>query len=379
MVVFKMNINQIGRQIVSYKSNESPSIQTNEFGTRPAADLIEYHAGQRIQFFLMSAVAYWRVACNLPVEFSVKGARIQTGRGSGGNHATHPHTAAGLTDNIRDLIIQDVIKNGINSNTKRVLKTRGITKKQITKLAGKSTGKKVSLWFDRHWKKGSSFLSNTEVGFTVNATTNELRGTLNLLCDGKMIEGELRPKIIPNLYKDIATGATSPLSSTTKYAKNIKKTLKKSIKSLNERIELLNEIISNINKYNILSVKNKTKSINKIRSHQKTLTKFKNGVVKSKLPVLIKFIKKKKDKISKKSLELIKNEIKKQIEAYQDLVYYAKNELNGTLVPPPGLLFGEPYDSDKLSPIQKRLLRSFDSKSSPTPLRKRKKPRQLTF
>ena len=127
------------RKIFSYKSNATASIDVKSIHHLETS--VKEHAGLRIQLFYIKALALWQKATRTQGSPAkprvwVDRARAQGGRSTvKGVHAAHADANAGLTEDRRTLILEELFtEQRITPIKKKLLKTLGFTKTDVENI-----------------------------------------------------------------------------------------------------------------------------------------------------------------------------------------------------------------------------------------------------
>ncbi|PJD96980.1 MAG: hypothetical protein CK425_04255 [Parachlamydia sp.] len=376
------------RIIISYKSNLTPSTQSNNL----MQDTID-HAYLRLQLHAMLAVAYHKTALRSsgkPAHVNLKTtrARLQAGRGSGGYHAAHPNTAAGLSDDRRKQIIKEIRQEKVVTPRKKgILRAKGFSERQLKKLLKTNlTTSKFKSLFDSIWPKSAlSIIDGTTLNLVANGTTTQLPDQLNWQCDGRL-ERAIARKNAPTDFKELMQGKCSPETSTKRYCARIQTHLRQSVAELQERIKILKDLKS---MFSTFSTSITTDQLTELKRAKLKLSRSAPGAPKAAyLKNFGDFVSalNKNKKCFKSSLKKhgskTRIELIKQIKFYKKLLSYASNELKGTQMPPFAQLIGEyhaasnsfvPLSPAKVEILQMKLLRPLELDSPPPKLNLSKK------
>ena len=231
-------------------------------GAAPSTDTIDdlavgirEHAHLRIQLFFIAALALYGKAERTNkspsrVVVVVKRASMQVGQGTRENHAAHANASANLSDDLKEIYLAQIEKEGLTPKKTRLL---SIAKKlPLDDLSlikenheDKAFVKKI---IDHYWPH-DSLLKGTNLEYILNST-DRLPAALNLVCD-RHLEKEIRPKIA-ELFRKVMRGEVDPKTATSEYTKEIQnhfteeiKDLEKKLVSLSTDDKLLNQLFYN--------------------------------------------------------------------------------------------------------------------------------------
>lgn len=392
-----------------YESNETASTQAAGF--QLDLESVRNHAYLRIQLFIVTALALHNISSfSAKAKAKILGATAQGGTGSFGRHAAHAHTASGLTDNMRDLIQEDIALHGITEKTEFMLRAKGFTGEmleglnQLYLMGEKDPELKqnvpaiIAKIFHKTWRLRKQYrhsvLEQTNTEKTVNATT-ELAPQLNLQCDG-LLEKAIRPALLPQLYQSLMLGAIDPEAAGKEYVDMIRVYFLKVIPEFQQKITELEQysklIISYIENSPSLKKKDRKAALRTLDMWLELIT-ISDLIPKIHLDKCRLYIKnslrecagKSNKKKTPKDLSVM-NEVSRTIKKLQLLLEYHELELSGTKEPPFLMLAGkynplkkthEPLTTPERRRQQARLLRRDDLPSPVQPETPFKKPSSL--
>jgi hypothetical protein len=226
------------RVISSYVENKAPSVSK----VNNLTDGIMEHAHLRLQMFYVVAIELAGVAKRTNGDITnintwVGRATKQDGQGTRQEHAAHSNAAAGLSDDLKENYIQQIIDDGITPVKASFLsRIRKISDQDLVELHNNHTDSKfVRDIVDMVWQ-GNSAIAGTELEDQINAT-DKLPRSLNLQCD-LPLEKSIRP-YIAELMSSIMKGELEPRGATTLYTKAIQDHFEVKIKEISKKIKAL--------------------------------------------------------------------------------------------------------------------------------------------
>lgn len=225
----------------------APSVQNES----PSKDIIHLkgmvaqHAYMRIQLFYMCALSLEKLALRSDgttrnIEVKIAAARLQCGQGTDGTHAAHSNAAAGASDNLKKLLIQEILDDQFYTPQKRkMLMSRGFSEEDLTQLLNLTTDESAFLeLFYQIWpsyaRQPESINEDTEGHIITSGTTTEVPRIVNLVCD-KRLENAIRP-IICDLYARIMKGDISPEDATKEFHSIVKNHFMTATTNIEQRI-----------------------------------------------------------------------------------------------------------------------------------------------
>lgn len=358
------------RKIFSYKSNATASVDLESITHLETA--VKEHAGLRIQLFYIKALALWQKASRTAgspakLQVWVDRARTQGGRSKvKGVHAAHADANAGLTDDRRTLIVEELLtEQRITPIKKKLLTTIGFTEIDVENIQEWIDGEtlsdhrffddlqerfdKIDRLFQSRWPQ-LSLLEGSQVEVTASATT-ALPRTLNLQCD-KGLEIATRPQAAL-LYKKCMQGKLSPKEISIEYVKLVQTHFCKVQQNLHNAIKKFENFTIHAKKIFLQesvqkhSPKSLDKNLKKIQSLWMHLQTYKLGVPKMVLPLSERYFLRGGDgtkreqtlsrlstlRTRKVTLDGLEAEWNKYKQLLQELLDYATWEKEGSLLP----------------------------------------------
>lgn len=374
-----LNINSVARpysyssgrrKIFSYKSNATASVDLESVTHLETS--VKEHAELRIQLFYIKALALWKKATRTegsPAKLRVwvDRARAQGGRSQvKGVHAAHADANAGLTDDRRMLIVEELLtEQRITPIKKKLLQTVGFTETEVENIQEWIDGKtlsehrffddlqerfdKIDRLFQSRWPQ-LSLLEGSQVEVTASATT-ALPRTLNVQCD-KGLELATRSKAA-FLYKKCMQGKLSPQEISIEYVKLVQSHFCTVQQNLRDSIKKFNIFTLHAKKIFLqessprLSPKYLDSELKKIQSLWRRLQTHKLGVPKMVLPLSERYFLRGGDgtkreqtlsrlstlRTRKVTLDGLEKEWSKYKQLLQELLNYATWEKEGSFLP----------------------------------------------
>lgn len=226
------------RIIHSHEQNLAASVSE----VKDLPDGIREHAHLRIQMFYAVAIQVLGVAKRTngdvtDIKVWVGRATKQDGQGTREEHAAHSNAAAGLSDDLKENYIKQIIDDGITPVKAGVLsRIRNLSADELIELHENHTDEEfVQDVIDRVWP-GNSAISGTELEDQINAT-DRLPRSLNLGCD-LLLEKSIRP-YIAELMTRVMKGEIEPREATDLYVKAIQDHFASKLEEIGGKIEIL--------------------------------------------------------------------------------------------------------------------------------------------
>lgn len=193
------------RQIFPYDSNETASTEkTSNVFTKAE---VMGHGFERLQIAYAKALAVWKTAEPVKEQLLVwvEAARGQGGSASvPGHHATHPDMTSGLCDNLRELYIELIKKEGVNEGTKTILISKGFSEEELDQLNASKNPVLINTIFDKCWRGKTSIIEEVKHF----AYTNSFPYIINLRVDKALENNERESAAF--LYNQCMKGEITP-------------------------------------------------------------------------------------------------------------------------------------------------------------------------
>ena len=196
------------RRRIPAEKNLAPSVGFQKV-TR---EHIKQHGYARSQLFFLSAALFYKKAeCTgkppLNVKVTIPGATMQVGQGDRDHHAAHPNASAGVSDNLKEAVIDYVSREGLTPKKRALLRAKKFTADDLEKLQKNL--------FNKCWPE-ASLIKGIDLEYNLNMT-HVLPRALNLGCD-LVLEKAIRPDMAIS-YEKLTKGELDPRKATLDFIK----------------------------------------------------------------------------------------------------------------------------------------------------------------
>ncbi len=222
------------RKVLTHNSNLTASVKSGkaEFND----EMLMQHGADRVATFYLQASLTWKKGIKtdgtkLPVKVWIDGARYQGGQAKEGFHAAHCNAASGLSDNLRETLIDDTHKVGITPKKRKTLQAMGFTDSQLDEMNKHHADRPfIEKEFNSTWPDKRGLISSIyRLDFTICAPYE-----VNLMVDS-YAERNKRGEIA-KLITESMLGEKEPIEATKEFVAIIRECFEEKITELNDRI-----------------------------------------------------------------------------------------------------------------------------------------------